>query len=186
MVASSPERPKLVEGGDHDMLYVDGRWIVADEVAADIDSLAADLAALPTGLLLLGMRSDYASILTYLAAFQSGRAVALLDPGLPDDTVEGLVRQYRPAVVAGYEGAFNEMVPHPSGWQTAGGAPAAVNERLAVMLPTSGSTGSPRMVRLSRSAVLSNATSIAQALGIGPGECAPTSLPLFSLSITAA
>src|SRR5439155_547308 len=49
---------------------------------------------------------------------------------------------------------------------------------LAVLLATSGSTGNPKMVRLSRSAVLANARSIAEALGIGEDEVAPTTLPL--------
>jgi acyl-CoA synthetase (AMP-forming)/AMP-acid ligase II len=57
---------------------------------------------------------------------------------------------------------------------------------LAVLLPTSGSTGSPRLVRLSRAAILSNAEAIAQVLEIDAREVAPTSLPLhysYGLSV---
>ena len=50
---------------------------------------------------------------------------------------------------------------------------------LAVLLATSGSTGNPKLVRLSRGAVLANARAIAAVLGIGADEVATTSLPLF-------
>jgi acyl-CoA synthetase (AMP-forming)/AMP-acid ligase II len=47
------------------------------------------------------------------------------------------------------------------------------------LLTTSGSTGNPRLVRLSRGAVLANARAIVAALGLTGAEVAPTSLPLF-------
>ena len=48
-----------------------------------------------------------------------------------------------------------------------------------MLLPTSGSTGNPKLVRLSRAAVLRNADAIADVLGIDADEVAPTSLPLL-------
>jgi hypothetical protein len=50
----------------------------------------------------------------------------------------------------------------------------APHRDLAVLLATSGSTGSPRFVRLSRAAI----TAIADVLGIGPDDVAPINLPL--------
>ncbi|YCK42472.1 AMP-binding protein [Actinomadura sp. ATCC 39365] len=55
-----------------------------------------------------------------------------------------------------------------------------------MLLATSGSTGNPKLVRLSREAVSANAAAIASALSIMPGEIAPTSLPLhysYGLSV---
>lgn len=49
---------------------------------------------------------------------------------------------------------------------------------LALLLSTSGSTGSPKLVRQSRSNVLSNALAIASYLNIGPGDRPVTNLPL--------
>ncbi len=49
---------------------------------------------------------------------------------------------------------------------------------LALLLSTSGSTGSPKLVRQSRGNVLSNAQAIASYLNIGPGDRPVTSLPL--------
>jgi acyl-coenzyme A synthetase/AMP-(fatty) acid ligase len=49
---------------------------------------------------------------------------------------------------------------------------------LALLLSTSGSTGSPKLVRQSRQNVLSNAQAIASYLKIGPGDRPVTTLPL--------
>lgn len=61
-----------------------------------------------------------------------------------------------------------------------------LNKNLSVLLTTSGSTGSPKLVKLSYSNILSNAESIKQYLGIDKYERPITSLPIhysFGLSI---
>ena len=57
---------------------------------------------------------------------------------------------------------------------------------LAILLSTSGSTGSPKFVRLPLSALLSNAHAIASVLEIAPDDVAAAYLPLhysFGLSV---
>lgn len=54
-----------------------------------------------------------------------------------------------------------------------------INEELALLLTTSGSTGSPKLVRLSYQNILSNAESIAQYLDITVKERPVTSLPMY-------
>jgi hypothetical protein len=57
---------------------------------------------------------------------------------------------------------------------------------LALLLSTSGSTGSPKLVRLSRTNLIANAESIAQYLGITQTDRAATTLPLsycYGLSV---
>jgi acyl-coenzyme A synthetase/AMP-(fatty) acid ligase len=54
------------------------------------------------------------------------------------------------------------------------------------LLSTSGATGSPKLVRLTRAAIVANAIAIGHALALGPAEVAPTSLPIhysYGLSI---
>jgi len=61
-----------------------------------------------------------------------------------------------------------------------------MHPELALLLSTSGTTGSPKFVRLSRRNVEANAKSIALYLGLGPSERAITSLPLhytYGLSV---
>lgn len=63
---------------------------------------------------------------------------------------------------------------------------APVNPGLALLITTSGSTGSPKFVRISRSALETNTWSIIKALAIMPGDRAITSLPMnytYGLSV---
>ncbi|MEU6716286.1 AMP-binding protein [Nonomuraea sp. NPDC046802] len=150
-----------------------------DELAHHIARTADVLARLRPGPLLCGMRNNLASVLRYLAAWRAGRAIALLDPDLPAGALADLSRRFRPAALLGFTHAVD-------------GSPPARHEAppphpdLAVLLATSGSTGNPKLVRLSRQAVLANAHAIVEALSITPGEIAPTSLPLhysYGLSV---
>ena len=50
---------------------------------------------------------------------------------------------------------------------------------LAVLLATSGSTGDPKLVRLSRAAIEANTASIVEVLDIRPGAVTMTTLPFF-------
>jgi acyl-CoA synthetase (AMP-forming)/AMP-acid ligase II len=73
----------------------------------------------------------------------------------------------------------------PSGYESTatawirqhGGPPT--HPDLAVLLTTSGSTGTARLVRLSRSAIAANAEAICRALRLTSGELAPTTMPFF-------
>jgi acyl-CoA synthetase (AMP-forming)/AMP-acid ligase II len=149
-----------------------------DELAGHVARTAEALTRLRPGPLFCGMRNNLTSVLRYLAAWRSGRPIALLDPDLPPGALAELVARFRPAALLGFTHAADgspprREVPEP-------------HPDLAVLLATSGSTGNPKLVRLSRQAVLANATAIATALSIAPDEIAPTSLPLhysYGLSV---
>jgi acyl-CoA synthetase (AMP-forming)/AMP-acid ligase II len=156
---------RLVVAGDREGLR-------GDELAIGVARAAASLTRLRPGPLFCGMRNNLASVLRYLAAWHTRRPIALLDPDLTPGALTDLARRFRPAALVGFTHAADGATPpradvprpHPD---------------LAVLLATSGSTGSPKLVRLSRQAVLANATAIASALAIGPDDVAPTSLPLY-------
>jgi acyl-CoA synthetase (AMP-forming)/AMP-acid ligase II len=167
-----------------------GETVGGADLRGRVTEVAARLGALPPGAVFARTSIDVASILRYLGAFAAGRAVALLDPSLEGEVLADLMERFRPAAVLGTDGE------PPPGYATGSAAGAAWVRRdpggtqphpdLAVLLATSGSTGNPKMVRLSRSAVLANARSIAEALGIGEDEVAPTTLPLhysYGLSV---
>ncbi|MDN5896318.1 MAG: AMP-binding protein, partial [Nocardioides sp.] len=66
------------------------------------------------------------------------------------------------------------------------GSAHRLHPELSLLLSTSGSTGSPKLVRLSRANVAANAASIAEYLALTPDDCGVTSLPLhycYGLSI---
>jgi acyl-CoA synthetase (AMP-forming)/AMP-acid ligase II len=100
-------------------------------------------------LVVLPIETTVASIARYLAALRLDKPVLLLDP----------------------EGGHNQFAEQFRTDQ--------VHPDLALLLTTSGSTGNPKLVRLSRTAVLANAEQIAGALAIDENEVAITTLPLF-------
>ncbi|MFI7417680.1 AMP-binding protein [Nonomuraea sp. NPDC049684] len=157
----------------------DQEGLAGDELARRVARVAEALSRLRPGPLFCGMRNNLASVLRYLAAWQTGRPIALLDPDLSAAALADLVSRFRPAALVGFTHA-------PDGPPGARGQAPDPHPDLAVLLATSGSTGNPKLVRLSREAVAANAAAIASALSIMPGEIAPTSLPLhysYGLSV---
>jgi acyl-CoA synthetase (AMP-forming)/AMP-acid ligase II len=159
-----------------------GEAWAGDRLRAEVSAAAAALAALPTGVLFARTAIDVPSVLRYLAAFDAGRAVALLDAAQDREVLLGLVGRFRPAAVLGADGeppaGYRAGDAHGPAWVREDPEGVAPHPDLAVLLPTSGSTGNPKFVRLSRAAVLANAEAIATVLGIDDAEVAPTSLPL--------
>jgi acyl-CoA synthetase (AMP-forming)/AMP-acid ligase II len=172
----------LLDGGGRLVDAAGGDVLDATELRTRVGAVAAELADVPPGVLFARTDVDLASVLRYLAAFEAHRAVALLDAGQDREVLLELVTRFRPAAVLGADGDAPEgyragAIGGPA-WVRTSTDGVAPHPDLAVLLPTSGSTGNPKFVRLSRAAVLANAEAIADVLGIDATEVAPTSLPL--------
>jgi acyl-CoA synthetase (AMP-forming)/AMP-acid ligase II len=168
-----------------------GRWHDYGDLRAAVARLAERLRGEPKSLVFLLAGNDWASVVALLAAIEAGHAVALIDPALPADQMAELLERYRPEMViggrprAGAESlasldldAWLEMAPRAE-------TPALAPE-LAVLLSTSGSTGSSKFVRLSRSNLERNAEAIIEVLRIGSSDRALAHLALhysYGLSI---
>ncbi|MER7459370.1 non-ribosomal peptide synthetase [Micromonospora sp. NPDC126480] len=119
------------------------------------------------------------SLVAYLAALYAGHPV-LLVPGGHDAALASLVDAYDPDVVVG---------PADGGWRIEHRRAASAHDLhpdLALLLSTSGSTGSPKLVRLSQANLQANAEAIGEYLGIRDTDRAATSLPLhycYGLSV---
>jgi long-chain acyl-CoA synthetase len=103
--------------------------------------------------------------------------VLLVDAGLSSGMREELYRRYQISVV------FSSSI---HAWCRRDTLPPRMHSDLALLLSTSGSTGSPKMVRLSRRNLLSNAMAIAEYLHLNSQGRAITSLPLhyaYGLSV---
>lgn len=141
-------------------------------------------AALGTGrrLVVLVARNDLGSLVTYLAALQSG--CPLLLAGTDDEhALEALVATYDPDAVVTTAGDLT-AVRHLRDPETP--SPHDLHPDLALMLSTSGSTGSPKVVRLSHKNLEANAESIATYLGLAADDRAMTTLPMnycYGLSV---
>jgi acyl-coenzyme A synthetase/AMP-(fatty) acid ligase len=142
---------------------------------AELRDEAAALAARMPGreLALVRCGPDAASAIGYLGALAAGHAVILLESGA--DAAQVLERYDPRYVVAGRTVDVREDA-----------APARLHDDLRVLLSTSGSTGSPKLVRLTAANLLSNAAAIVDYLGIDAGERAMASLPIpysYGLSV---
>ncbi|MGD8487345.1 MAG: AMP-binding protein [Chloroflexota bacterium] len=149
-------------------------------------------------LVFLRSRNDRFTATTYLATQLGGHALALLDGTKPLASQADTLARYRPDVVAGPEGTAAEladlgMVPGEVHRQSGGelvsmdpGAEDRLHADLALLLGTSGTTGSSKYVRLSQRNIEANARAIAEYIGIEPRDRPITSLPLhysFGLSV---
>lgn len=130
-------------------------------------------------------RNDIPSVVIYLACFEIGSVPLLLNSDIPTSALSKLLNTYLPSYVF----LPTEMVKNYSNLdpvrinceyslcRNRDGIKPVLHSDLALLLATSGSTGSPKLVRLSRGNIISNAQSIAAYLGINRHERAITSLP---------
>lgn len=135
-----------------------------------------------------------AALIGYLALLQADAVPLLLSANLPTPQLQRLLTAYQPAYVWLAQERLGEL-PQADRIHSQGGyalvakrnVPVyALHEDLALLLSTSGSTGSPKFVRLSHHNVRHNAEAIAQYLDIGPDDRPITTLPpsyTYGLSI---
>ncbi|MFE1592533.1 AMP-binding protein [Nocardia sp. NPDC058705] len=108
--------------------------------------------------------NDIDSLVAYLGALEAG-CVVLLTGELSSE----LAATYDPDVI----------IDHGRIVANRPASAHRLHPELALLLSTSGSTGSPKLVRLSARNLIANAQSIAEYLDIGPDDRAATTLPLF-------
>ena len=126
------------------------------------------------------------TVARFLRLVEYGFPVALIDSKSADHVLRDLIERYSPNVMLGTEDSvipdsritFNASHMVTGAW-VAEGKSTPVHAELAVLLTTSGSTGSPKFVKLSRSNILENAMQIVTSLGITHSDVAISSLPLF-------
>lgn len=155
----------------------DGRVVLVDPAGvevtvADIEARAAQLAALaerPLTFLTAAMTLE--AVTDFLALRELRWPVFLMDANWTPDQRQRLIDRYQPGLLL------------PGGVT---GATTPTHPDLGVLLTTSGSTGSPKLVRLSHDNVDTNARHIAASLGLGPQDRGVTALPLhysFGMSV---
>ena len=139
-------------------------------------------------------RNDASSLLGYLAIVHAGGVPALISPTLDSPALNALIAAYRPAFLWVPREQRDALPKHAEilGFEDhlllAGGDAAddPIHDDLALLLSTSGSTGSPVFVRQSARNVDANAEAIADYLGITPDDRPITTLPpsyTYGLSI---
>lgn len=140
------------------------------ELAERVES-TADTLGTTRRLVLVATANDVDSLVTYLAALRGGHPVLLTG-----SQVDELTAAYDPDVVQTATGLRERRE----------GTAHDLHPDLALLLSTSGSTGSPKLVRLSAANVQANAESIASYLDIRDTDRAATTLPMhycYGLSV---
>lgn len=129
------------------------------------------------------------SLLGYLGCLVCGAVPLLLDAHIAPDLLRELIQTYRPAfllVPQTLPGETRAVLPaaqpllslHGSLLLPGAEERAALHPQLSLLLTTSGSTGSPKLVRLSGENLLANARSICQYLELDETERPITVLPM--------
>jgi len=178
-------------GADVALITEEGQRIVYAELVDAADRLRARLRG--PGLAFLLAKNCPESVMGYIGFLRARIPVVLQPPGLHPELLANLLDTYRPRYVwLPRERA--EQVPASTELFALGkyvlvsraADPVVLHEDMALLLSTSGSTGSPKLVRQSYQNIAANAASIAQYLDIGSEDRAITTLPMhyvFGLSV---
>jgi acyl-CoA synthetase (AMP-forming)/AMP-acid ligase II len=171
LAAGDPDRVALV-AADTSVTYGELR----DRVAARVDELELP----PRSLVVLTGSTSLEYVVSYVSLLAAGHV-----PLPAGSHVDQLVDRWRPAAVITADscGTHIDRRAGRSGVDVDG---PPLHDDLALLLSTSGSTGSPKLVRLSSRNVTSNASAIAEYLGITSDDRGITTLPLhycYGLSV---
>ena len=134
-------------------------------------------------------RNTIGSALSYLCCLQRRVVPLLIDEAMDDELKQGLLAAYRPEFIfcpCGTEGGNPLYSLYDYDVYRHNNTSPALYENLGLLLTTSGSTGSPKLVRLSYDNIQSNAASIAQYLELTAADRPVSSLPMhytFGLSV---
>lgn len=156
---------------EHVAVLTETRQLSYAELADLVCHKARELGA-PRRLVLLETRNDLPTLVHYLAAMAADHVVLPVPAGRDHATI---VQTYDPDIVIDGSGIHHRH-----------NGRHCLHDDLALLLSTSGSTGSPKLVRLSHTNLCANAAAIADYLGIVETDRAATTLPMsycYGLSV---
>lgn len=162
----------------------EGRSVTYKEMLENADRIGKRVE--PRSLVLFVATNTGESLEGYLGFLRNRAVVMMAASSIDADSLEALLEAYKPEYVwcpdsFGYSSDSEESYGRYRLCETGMTGEAKPHSDLALMLTTSGSTGSRKYVRLTYENIRANALSIVDYLGISPGDCAITTLP-FSYS----
>jgi acyl-CoA synthetase (AMP-forming)/AMP-acid ligase II len=173
----------ITESGEH--ITYDGLLKIADGIVGN---------TIPRTLVFSLCENNVESVAAYLGFLRRRVVPLLLSSTINSDLLQKLLQTYRPAYIwlpedkADVCGEFPVLFRYGAYalLKTPYADTPVLHENLAQLLTTSGSTGSPMLVRQSYKNIASNAAAIAQYLGITAADRPITTLPMsysYGLSI---
>lgn len=158
------------------LLLPDGNVVAYRELAARADAVFKTGPVRPRTLVAIEADNGLFAVAGYLGALRNGYPALLVDSLMTPALRESLYQHYQVGWVWTADGR----------WLERGGNGPAVHPDVALLLSTSGSTGAPKLVKLTLAALQANAESIAHYLGITHIERPITTLPIhysFGMSV---
>ncbi|MEJ7801013.1 MAG: non-ribosomal peptide synthetase, partial [Ilumatobacter sp.] len=176
-LASPPTLPRALLGstptGVRTALVDHREQLSFDVLRARVERRSAELGLGARSLVVLSGEPSIEFVVTYLALIQGGHV-----PLLANDHVDDLARVWRATTVRIVGDDLDTSFTH--------GRRHEIHPDLALLLSTSGSTGCPKLVRLSHRNLVANARAIGDSLGLDERDRTITSLPLhycYGLSV---
>ena len=123
------------------------------------------------------------TVIAYVATLESGHVALMLDENLDEELLTNLTNLYRPNGIWEYATDIDNKHFHYREYHQQS---HQMHPDLCLLLSTSGSTGSPKLVRLTQKNLRSNAKSIVHYLKLDASEIPMVNLPLhysYGLSI---
>lgn len=162
LLSRDDDAPALING-------ITGNTLSYAELGRKVRQRADDLSNCSGALLFVGASTTIEFVIDYLALLEVDATVALVDPDTSRSALEGWIDAYRPNAWWGLANMHDKQL----------GADVGKNMRESVLLPTSGSTGNPKFVRLTVENIVTNADQIVEALRIDETQRAMAHLPLY-------
>ena len=145
-------------------------------------------------LIILTAENDLVSLSVYLRSIQSRTPIMLLSNDIDSSELEVIVGKFRPSYLISWKNSiFTFEDRHITGvlenyylYEFKQFDPVKVFDKLALLLPTSGSTGAAKFVRISYQNIFNNTQSIIKFIKINCEDISITTLPMnysFGLSI---
>lgn len=178
----------LVNSDDQNRVAVvtrSGRYTYG-HLFCEVEKINEQMSSQVKQLVLILARNDYQSLVHYLAALQRRDAAMLISHELPPELLYRVIDLYRPAWIVGNMNHPDYVPKDENLFIRKNNATYDLHPELALLLSTSGTTGSAKFVRLSYKNIVCNAEAIASYLMITNEERAVAQLPIhysYGLSI---
>ncbi len=175
------------EYGENTALISEQETISYSQLSEIADSISANIPE--RSFVFLICRNQIAAIAGYIAFLRKRIVAVLLNSSVDHALYENLIRIYQPQFIWCPENYSSELGMYSYGGYkliSTGSDRPQTDDDLAVLVTTSGSTGSPKLVRLSYRNLQANTDSIVEFLGIVKEDKAITTLPMsyvYGLSI---
>lgn len=168
---------QAVEKFSNNIALIDdrGRSLSYSQLADRVAGLARRLEG-ERAIVAVACANNIESVIAYLAVLKAGHVALLLDSELQNELKQALLNHF----------AVSWLVTQDGGVVRLDNVAPVLHQELALLLSTSGSTGSPKLVKLTQANLFSNASAIADYLRLDASERALTSLPFhysYGLSV---